>query len=246
MYKRQFLIFSPLVFPLFIYALFQAFKERDWLILSFSLPIILFFFLYSFRARAGIHWVLAGFLILILKVSEVYEKTQKKFIYHLSLFTSTLFTIFIWLIPFIPQIIPSSLCYSGRKEWVNARRLNELYGWRELGKEAKKEYKNIEAPKFILVSRWGLATLISFYTKEVNTFTIYEPTRNGRSFYLWEKEFNFLGRNALIICDYKDKDPEKEFLPWFEKVVKRKEVVIKGRRYVFWEGKGFKKLRPHI
>jgi len=249
LYLAQFLIFSPLIFGLIIAAFIRICREKNALFLSFSVPLLLFFTFYSLKARAGIHWTAAPLALLLIKTGEMYSESGRKWFYHAALGLSALLSIFILYLPLFPRIIPANWAYSGRKEWVNARRLNELYGWKELGDEILKLYRPLEGPKFILVSRWGLGTLISFHTDEIMTFTIYEPTRNGRSLYLWEKKYNFINRNAVVIFDYKDargKDPVKDFQEWFEKIEKAGEFEYSGRRYYFYRAYSFKKIRPHL
>jgi len=248
LFSSQFLTYSPFIFPLLICAFFKVLKDKNFEVMSFSFPIIFFFFLFSLKARVGVHWPSFAFTVLFLKLGEMFVKTKRKWFYNFSVFFSTVITILIWIIPLVPEIVPKNIYYKERKEWLNTNRLNEIWGWDELGKEVKKYYDNIENPKFLLVSRWGLATLISFYTKETNTFTIYEPTRNGRSFYLWEDKFRFLGKDAIIVFDYKDKKikTEKLFKDWFEKLDYIETFKIKGRIYYIYRGRKFKKVRIHI
>ncbi len=136
------------------------------------------------------------------------EKKRKGIALLLLIFiTSLSFTILAHSFPFLsPRIKP----------------INQLYGWRELGREVSGLKKGMPEDSFIFAPRHQLAAEIAFYTDE--KYQTYEiDSQYGKDY--WGNIDFLKGRDALFVT-YSDYDELSFIAAYFTSLKKEKDISI--------------------
>ena len=193
----------------------QLFNEKVLFLLSFSFPMIGFFFAVSIFYWVKMNWIMPGYMTAIVLASIYLSRHVLKYqmiaavVLHVLLFIQ---------VAFYP---------------VNVKSDDTWYGWEELSAEV--EALKDEYPDHFIFANDGYKTsaVLSFYLEE----RIYSGNvigKNGLQFSVLDKDLSFLdGTNALFIdSDKRFKDINKSKLvredlrPYFDKVVQLDPILI--------------------
>ncbi len=211
-------VVSPFLFFGLLWAMIKGLRlgvkeKRDSLLLlsCFSLPIFLFFAFTSLRSKVEANWPAMGYLSAIVLLSGflfAIEKKRKRISLLLLIFlTSLSFTILAHSFPLLPPKI---------------KPVNQLYGWKELGKEVSKLKKEMPEESFIFTPRHQLAAEVAFYTNE--KYQTYEmDSQYGKDYWV---NIDFLkGKDALFVT-YNDYDELSFVSSHFASLKKEKDIPI--------------------
>lgn len=217
-------IISPLLFFGLLYSMIKGFhlrtkEKRDnlFLLSCFSLPIFFFFLLTSLRSKVEANWPAMGYLSAMVILSGflfTIEKKRKRISLLLLIFiTSLSFTVLAHSFPLLsPKIKP----------------INQLYGWKELGREVSGLKEKMPEESFIFAPRHQLAAEIAFYTDE--KYQTYEiDSQYGKDY--WGNIDFLKGRDALFVT-HSDYDKLPFVAAHFTSLKKKRDIPIfrKGER----------------
>ncbi|MGQ9819181.1 MAG: glycosyltransferase family 39 protein [Candidatus Kapaibacteriales bacterium] len=213
-----FFILGITIFVKFI----KRYKSQDEdrkLLLWFSYPIILVFYLISFTSLVKMNWILPAYLSMILLVSNVYDEfslKSKQLITHFGFPTSLLFILLLlWTIT-----IPTFPIEKG----------DTWNGWKELAEKVtyliQSKYKNQKV--FIFSNDYKIPAELSFYTKFKHIIlaeNVYG--KPALQFDFWFKPKQFEHWDALFIFSDYNKFSDFEMLKnFFDKIELIEEVQI--------------------
>lgn len=217
-------VVSPFLFLGLLWVMIKSLRlgvkeKRDNLLLlsCFSLPVFLFFLLTSLRSKVEANWPAMGYLSAIVALSGFLFKMEKKrkriSLLLLIFITSLSFTILAHSFPFLPPRI---------------KPINQLYGWRDLGREVSRLKKKMPEDSFIFAPRHQLAAEIAFYTDE--KYQTYEiDSQYGKDY--WGNIDFLKGKDALFVA-HSDYDELLFVATYFTSLKKEKDISIfrKGKK----------------
>jgi dolichol-phosphate mannosyltransferase len=214
---------SPMVFLLAIPLLASAVKvweeggERGRRIAAFlALAPLGGFLILSFVTRVGVHWpgVAVPFLAVALgaklsggpKITKTYVATAA---------TAWSITIFLFLIPLAPYLLPADWAYPLRPDKINTVQLKKIMGSpTESGKMVGTVLEGMgqEGEVFAFTRSYALSSLLAFYTPEHPEVTVLgKGSVHGRNHLLWFDPSDHIGENALFVT-YKPVASEEVFI----------------------------------
>ncbi len=211
-------VVSPFLFLGLLYSMVKGLrlgiKERrdDILLLfCFSLPIFLFFLLTSLRSKVEANWPAMSYLSAMVLLSGFLFKIEKKrkriFLVLLIFVTSLSFTMLAYSFPLLPPKI---------------KPINQLYGWKELGREVSRLKEKMPEDSFIFAPRHQLAAEIAFYTDE--KYQTYEiDSQYGKDY--WGNIDFLKGKDALFVT-HSDYDKLPFVASHFTLLRKEKDISI--------------------
>ena len=197
----------------------SAFAFRGKLLFSWSIPIILFFTLLSFKYWVKINWPTPGYVAAILGGVALLHNRAKAF----NLTALAIGFIFV-LLGYASPFLPISL---GKGE--------AIHGWKELALTVEAVRQKMEGENPIIIGyEYKTASELAFYLPErPETFSNSLVGEKGLSYDFWSKPGGYIGRNAIFVYDQRVrfKEPEK-LLKFFEKVEKEPELEVfkRGKR----------------
>jgi len=208
----QFGVITPLLFLTFMIVIFQLIVtfatnmekkirtvtsppiEHTLFLLSFSLPVLLFFLLKSLQAKVQANWPLMAYpTMVILSVAWYVNKWQslKKWMRYLFVL-SLAFLLFITPFLYFPGVLglPARLDPSSR-----------LRGWEELGKRISQitEEMKHKGPFFIVSDKYQVSSEIAFYTKGNPVTYCVNLGRRMNQYDLWPGFHDFVHYNAIFV-----------------------------------------------
>jgi 4-amino-4-deoxy-L-arabinose transferase-like glycosyltransferase len=192
---------------------------RELLLASWSLPIILFFTLVSFKYWVKINWPTPGYVAAILATVVLFQNRAKAF----NLTGLAIGFIFV-LLGYASPFLPISL---GKGE--------AIYGWKELALTVEAVRQKMGKDKPIIIGyEYKTASELAFYLPDrPETFSNSLVGEKGLSYDFWSKPDDYVGRDAIFVYDQRVryKEPEK-LLKFFEKVEKEPELEVlkRGKR----------------
>ena len=195
-------------------------RETALFLFSFSIPVIGFFFLNSFRARVEGNWPILGFIPLFLQAGRMsaywYSSSRFKIIFRASLAIALL----IWTLLHV-QLTDPIIPHPQRLE-ISRR----VYGWRLLGAKIDEAKKRSDV-SFVISNRHQIGTLMTYYTKpHMRAYLL--GANNDRLTFMPPVD-SMKGKNAIYLTEM-GRDMIKEITPLFDKVValEKVDIVRKG------------------
>jgi len=241
----QMLLLMPILFGAIFFSFYKLGKksyfnkrlpeEKILFLISFSLPIIAFFFLISSVYWVKINWIIPGYLAAIILTGRYLSEKAVRIQLISSIFLHVLFFI---LIVFYP---------------INIKSDDTWYGWEKLTEEVKLLKK--DRPDSFIFSDDGYKTsaVLNFYLNE-NVYAGNVVGKNGLQFSIVYKDLSFLeSKNALFLDSDKklksesksNKTPE-ELVPYFDSIIELEPILIKNdngvllRKFYVFECKNYK------
>jgi 4-amino-4-deoxy-L-arabinose transferase-like glycosyltransferase len=168
--------------------------EHTLFLVSFSLPVLLFFLLKSLQAKVQANWPLMAYpAMMLLSVAWYVNKWQslKKWMRYLFVL-SLAFLLFITPFLYFPGMLglPSRFDPSSR-----------LRGWKELGKKVTliAEEMMHRGPFFIVSDKYQVSSEIAFYTEGNPVTYCVNLGRRMNQYDLWPGFHNFVHYNAIFV-----------------------------------------------
>jgi len=169
--------------------------EHTLFLLSFSLPVLLFFLLKSLQAKVQANWPLMAYpAMILLSVAWYVNKWQslKKWMRYLFVL-SLAFLVFITPFLYFPEILdlPPKFDPSSR-----------LRGWKDLGRKVtllSEELKRRGLPFFIVSDKYQVSSEIAFYTEGNPVTYCVNLGRRMNQYDLWPGFHNFVHYNAIFV-----------------------------------------------
>lgn len=192
-------------------------KEASLFLFSFSIPILTFFVLNSFRTRMEGNWPILGFIPLIMQAGGMAGAWNKgpftRYLFRGSIAIAVLLLAFLHL-----QIINPVIPHPQRYE-ISRR----VYGWKILGEKVNRAREENGAA-FLISNRFQIATLLTYYTNpHINA---YLPGKdNARRFYFLPHPDGYTGKNALYLTETK-RDYSAKIAQIFERVEEMETIDI--------------------
>jgi undecaprenyl-diphosphatase len=212
----QFFAYSPLLYLTLLLALVLAVRryrkareEPILLLLTLSVPILLYLFLQSFRSHVYGNWSAIGYLpalMLTMRISATYLRLpfpapfcfRRRF-----LFAGVILACFLSVSPLIQaryhlfspamRRLEKALHLDDR---LDERLDEELLGWPELAAAVERSRGGTQ---FILARRYQIASILEFYLPDHPQIYIYSEGRRRSQFDLWT-DFNLLqGKTGLFV-----------------------------------------------
>ncbi|MCX8070081.1 MAG: glycosyltransferase family 39 protein, partial [Thermodesulfovibrionales bacterium] len=184
-------VVTPLLFIMLITSIFTTKKimyKKDWLfVLTFSLPVLIFFLFKSLQGKVQANWAMPGYISLVILFSIVWFKGfvffQEKISKETKLLTTAfLIVLLINIIGLYPHFfhIPTKLDPSAR-----------LRGWSSLANEVDKlrdSLQKLGEPVIIFSDSYQVASEMAFYLKgNPVTYCINFTNRRMNQYDLWEE-----------------------------------------------------------
>jgi undecaprenyl-diphosphatase len=193
-------------------------KVRDTalFLFSFSVPILLFFVLNSFRARVEGNWPILGFIPLFLQAGRMAETWYASPAIKIPFRASLALALILWAALHI-QITDPVIPHPRRYE-ISRR----VYGWRLLGGKIDEARKR-GGVSFIISNRHQIATLMTYYTTP--NMRAYLIGANNNRFTFLPPPDSMAGKNAIYLTE-KGRDMIKTIAPLFDRVEKLRQVDI--------------------
>ncbi|MFQ5431013.1 MAG: glycosyltransferase family 39 protein [Nitrospinota bacterium] len=195
-------------------------REAALFLFSFSIPIIGFFVLNSFRARVEGNWPILGVIPLFLRAGKMaggwYSSPRFKIPFRASLAIALLLWI-VFHVQLTNPVIPHP------KRFEIGRR---VYGWRLLGAKIDEAKKSGDV-SFIVSNRHQIATLMTYYTEP--HMRAYLIGANNDRFTFLPPPDSMKGKNAIYLTEM-GRDMIKSITPLFDKVetLEKVDIVRKG------------------
>lgn len=213
----QMLALSPGVFIVCVVALVWAFREwrrsRDrallFLGLTSALPL-LYFLATGLRRTVGPHWPAPGWVpALILAACYMVEPGSSRRKRRWSVIVMALCvggTIALYPLAHIPArwVHAVSWRYAGSPDRISTEKLNERYGWEDLGQRVGGILREMREQDgrdvFVFSGQYGLSAAISFYSPEPLYVHLWAPRRvHGENYRFWDDFASLKGRNGLYV-----------------------------------------------
>jgi undecaprenyl-diphosphatase len=242
-------IITPLIFIGMIYASVKAIKnirqQRDitallegdkkkfsgddyLFLIIFSLPVFLFFLLYSFYSKVQANWAIPAYftgLILTAAVfDELYKRSRTKL---LKAFIISSIGIAVAATAILHNTDMLKLFAITIKHDPTAK----LRGWRELGNEISRLKKEMKKDSFIFSDKYQIASELAFYVNGQPTVYCANLSRRLNQYDFWDGFEKLIGRDALYIKGYGDVENDKEIDNAFSSCKKLKAFVAYDNGY---------------
>lgn len=238
-------VVSPLIYGVMVYAIGKITlltlgkKEQTGLLLfSWSLPMIFFFTLVSFKYWVKINWPTPGYVPAILAgAALMLNRNQnkaragrdpalrnvkgKKAFGLTSLVLGFIFVLLGYASPFLP---------------ISLGKGEAIYGWKELALtvEGVRQKMGEENP-VVIGYKYKMASELAFYLPDrPETFSDNFVGEKGLAYDFWSNPNDYTGRNAIFVYDQRARYKNTENLTrYFERVEKEPELVVaKGGKKV--------------
>lgn len=237
-------VITPLVFFVGFYLILKptTIEIRHnvrWFLISFSLPIFLFFLLKSIQGKVQANWAMTAYIPLIFTIAIAYDKKRFVKLILSAILTAAIITSLSHAISFLN--LPAKIDPTAR-----------LKGWKELGikvSDIKNELEK-EGKVIIFSERYQISSELAFYVKNNPKVYCINLGRRMNQYDLWEPINSELLENQKIhgiyvVYGLKDR-PEAEVESGFDRCVAEKFTVIrknvKIRDYTIFRCYNFKGL----
>ncbi|MFQ5560192.1 MAG: ArnT family glycosyltransferase [Nitrospinota bacterium] len=236
----QLLLITPfLFFLLFVSAFYgwQRGKEEPVFLYLFcmSVPVLLFFFLVSFKTKIEGNWPSQGYLALIVLSGGVTAGFQRIFLSDKNV---NLFRKLKWasvatasIIVFLAHLLAAAPPKFIVKKTSIAKR---ILGWKDLGEKVTMLMTNAEFnPAFVITNGHQVSSEIEFYAE--GSFEVFQTGEHYRYPYLKSSLRRQNGKNALYLSGDRERNQIGHIKKFFETVqelepetVKRKGESVRG------------------
>ena len=195
-------------------------RETALFLFSFSVPVIGFFVLNSFRARVEGNWPILGFIPLFLQAGRMSAGWYSSARFRIPFRASLAVALLMWIVLHV-QLTDPIIPHPQRIE-ISRR----VYGWRLLGTKID-EAKKIADVSFIISNRHQITTLMTYYTKP--HMRAYLIGANNDRFTFLPPPDSMKGKNAIYLTEM-GRDMVKSITPLFDKVevIESVDIVRKG------------------
>lgn len=188
----QILAVTPLFFFLGFYLILKPDKlnmtsDKRWFLLSFSIPVLLFFLLKSLHGKVQANWAMTAYVPLLFTTALAYYHIDYRKIAKVSLGVAVAFTIILHTVPLFN--LPSNLDPTSR-----------IKGWRQLGakvSEIKEELDKL-GKVIIFSDRYQISSELAFYTKGHPKVYCINLGRRMNQYDLWEPINSELERDRVV------------------------------------------------
>lgn len=226
----QLIVLTPLIFVLGFYFIIKPLKlqldekrffNTHWFLISFSMPIFIFFLLKSMQGKVQANWAMPAYIpFLIVIAYALTHKVYKKLII-LTVLMAIIFTIFNYALPYLN--LPEKVDPSQR-----------LKGWKELGLKVSDIKKELEkSGKVVIFSdRYQISSELAFYTQGNPIVYCINLGRRMNQYDLWQSINSELNGKTVhgIYVVYGQKDmPELYVSSAFESCNSEHFTVYKKR-----------------
>ena len=107
----------------------------------------------------------------------------------------------------------------GHPERISTDKLNEIYGWPELGRRVHKVQEEMVSKKgettdnvFVFTGQYGLSAGVSFYTPDQIRTHLWSPRRvHGENYRFWDNFALLKGKHGIYVT--KDEDQATAIIP---------------------------------
>lgn len=221
----QLLVVTPLIF---IFGLYFVLKpsalslqpNQQWFLISFSIPVLVFFFLKSIQGKVQANWAMPAYIpFLIVFAYALIQRVYKKLIIS-AILVAFIFTFLNYALPYLN--LPEKIDPSAR-----------LKGWKELGEkvsEIKKEFEK-KGKVVIFSDRYQIASELAFYTKGKPIVYCINLVRRMNQYDLWQSINNELYDLSVVHGIYvvygTKNEPEPEVSSAFDRCSSENFTVFK-------------------
>lgn len=236
-------IVTPLLFVMIFIALWRMRGERGGrMMISFSVPVVLFFLLKSIQGKVQANWALSGYAAGFVAFARYFAGSpsgKRRLLAGAAVALALVLTV----VSHYPGVLrlPQRLDPTAR-----------LAGWQELGVEADRAVASLAAqgPVFIFSDSYQVASELAFYMKgHPKTFCV-NLGRRMNQYDLWPGFEDLRGYNALFVRTDEQDMPEalgKAFGRWEKESVTlrtRQKRVMKFSIFKCYDFKGMAKRPP--
>ncbi|MDI6714747.1 MAG: glycosyltransferase family 39 protein [Thermodesulfovibrio sp.] len=190
----QLIVVTPLVFVLGLYLIIkekilrhfvpQNDIKRDkngriinirWFLISFSMPVFVFFFLKSLQGKVQANWAMPTYIAFVIAIAYAYERKILKKITYIAIIVATIFTFINYSLPYLN--LPSKIDPSAR-----------LKGWNELGLKVSEIKKSLEKEGKVIIfsDRYQISSELAFYVQGKSRVYCIPIGRRMNQYDLWE------------------------------------------------------------
>jgi dolichol-phosphate mannosyltransferase len=216
----QALALSPGVFVVALWALRRAFgswraeSDRALLFLGLASTVPLLYFLYeSLRQPVAVHWPAAGWIGTFVVASCLLASGQtprrwRRFGSRSLWLAASLALVLHAALHVPPRWLKFSWSYSEERSIIDTGRLNERYGWRELGawvSDVRAEMTQRRGRDvFVIAAHYAMVSHLAFYTPEQIDAHLWSMRRvHGESYRFWDDYPSLAGMNAIFVAKYR-------------------------------------------
>lgn len=213
-YFIRFLASQPVLFMPILWVGWLVFGWRAWrdranqaptavTLLAVGFPLLVLALLQSLRTEVGTHWTALSALAMLPVSLVLWLKAEGKARawFHTGWASSALLVLLIHVVMAQPQLLLNSNV--GYSESKSTSQVSALFGWSELGTRLDREMRQGgESGMLILNNNYAYCAVASFYTPSrprVQQFG--RPSPYGRMYQFWQKNENWVGRDALYFRD---------------------------------------------
>jgi len=228
----QLIVVTPLVFVLGFYFILQpsafslssAFSLQSatrWFLISFSMPVFIFFLLKSLQGKVQANWAMTAYVPFVIAISYAYGRKIFKKITYTAIIFAVIFTFINYALPYLN--LPEKIDPSAR-----------LKGWKELGVKVSEIKKELEkSGKVVIFSdRYQISSELAFYVEGKPFVYCINLERRMNQYDLWRSINSELNGKAIhgIYVVYGKKDiPEPDVFSAFESCDSEHFTVFKKR-----------------
>jgi 4-amino-4-deoxy-L-arabinose transferase-like glycosyltransferase/membrane-associated phospholipid phosphatase len=240
-------VVTPVLLVMILIASWKLRKEREGAFLFwFSLPVIIFFLIKSVQGKVQANWALPGYAAGFIAFSAYYVRditSSRKPVKFLSA-TAALLALAVTCVAYSPSL-------PGLPAEKNPSK--KLMGWKELGKETSRLYREVSSGEggFVFSDSYQLASELAFYMKgHPVTYCINTGERRMDQYDIWPGFERLIGYNALFVMEDDQEMPEivAGAFARYEKVVlalrPRNGRTMKFTVFKCYDFKGMKTIRP--
>ena len=229
----QLVTVTPLLFVWVLWGLGRSLASagrdvRRLLLVSYAVVPFAFFLAFSLFARAGIHWPALGYATGFLAAGAATAQAVRSRPALVSLAAASgvalLVTAALFTIPLVPDAIDRDWAYGARSKKVNAKALDNIFDWGELGLEVRRELDQLSPDAFVMCrDGYGFAGLVGFYTPGRPPVYLWDlQERNGAAYDLWREAADLADRDVVIVED-------RPNAAWFEILRERFDTLSEPR-----------------
>jgi membrane-associated phospholipid phosphatase len=198
-------VITPVLFVMVLIALWRLRKDTEGAFLFwFSVPVLLFFLVKSAQGKVQANWALPGYATGFIAFSACYIRgiaSSRRSVKVLSAMAM--------ILAFTVTLAAHSPSLPGLPPEKNPSK--KLMGWKELGKETSRLYREMSSSGavFVFSDSYQLAGELAFYMKgHPVTYCINTGKRRMDQYDLWPGFEKLIGYNALFVMEDEQEMPE--------------------------------------
>lgn len=238
----QLLVVTPLVFISAFYFLLKPSvlnlqPNTRWFLISFSVPILVFFLIKSLQGKVQANWAMTAYIPFLLIIAYFFEKKLYRKVIISSIILAFIFTVLSYAVPFLN--LPAKMDPSSR-----------LKGWKELGIKVSEIKRELEKDGEVLIfsDRYQISSELAFYVKGNPTVYCINLGRRMNQYDLWQPINSQLKpeiktHGIYVIYGIKE-SPDMEVVSAFEKCIPENFTAykkgVKIRDYTIFKCYNFK------